>query len=298
MAEEQQATSNSEPAARPTTFYDTAGSFASARLLGHVFRMYAECPEFKALDYCWYEGVSILILPDGTGRLVISKIGSQAANDGGSAVRHATMPLRLKGANYEAQRQVGIELVEFIEQCTIYGEPGSSSASEAQTIIQDFACEILGGEDEWDLKLYPCLGGHTFRYQDQEDGEVQTILASDIMMTTPNCDELGHFFFRPTEAAVSAETVDAVLAEEVAAWDAILNPPPLSAGDRIRTRLTFPSGNEGGGNLVRGLVGTVMAIDEDGDANVDFGADTGSHWVYKPDHRKLERIAEGTLAEP
>jgi hypothetical protein len=60
------------------------------------------------------------------------------------------------------------------------------------------------------------------------------------------------------------------LAEEEAAWDAILNPPPLSAGDRVRTQLIFQSGNEGGGNLVRGLVGTVMVIDEDGDVDRFF----------------------------
>ena len=297
MAEQQQATSNDGQAAQ-TNWHDYADSFASAPLLGHAFRMFAESPDFCGLGYCLEAGGSILILPDGTGRLVISSTRSQTANDGGCAVRHATMPLRLKGANYEAQRQVEVELAEFVEQCTIYGEAGPSSASEARTIVNDFACDILDGDPGWDLKLYACLGGHTFRYEDKDDGEQLTILARDIMMTTPNCDELGHYIFRPTEAAVSAETVDAVVAEEVAAWDAILNPPPISAGDRVRIRMPFRSGTEGAGNLVVGLIGTVVEIDEDGDAEVDFGADTGLHFVLKSDHRKLERIAEGALAEP
>ena len=148
MAEQQQATSNDGQAAE-TNWHDYADSFASAPLLGHAFRMFAESPDFCGLGYCLEAGGSILILPDGTGRLVISSTRSQTANDGGCAVRHATMPLRLKGANYEAQRQVEIELAEFVEQCTIYGEAGPSSASEARTIVNDFACDILDGDPGW-----------------------------------------------------------------------------------------------------------------------------------------------------
>ena len=297
---EQQAPSNDEQPPRETCWHDRAGSFASAPLLGRVYRMYAASPDFKALGYCCTEGVSILVFPDGSGRLLVSRTRT-ATNGGGRAVRHATMPLRLKGADYEAQGKLGIELVEFAEQCAIYGDAGPASASEARRVVDDFGCELLddGGGGDWELKLYPCLGGHPFRYDDKEDGELQTILPSHIMLTTPNCDELGHYLFRPTQGNnVSAETADAVLAEEVAAWEAILNPPPLAAGDAVRVRQTFQSASDGAGNLSAGLVGTVVEIDEDGDALVDFGASSGQHFVFARDHINLPRIAQGALAEP
>lgn len=267
----------SQPA-RKTKFYDTAASFAAAPLLGRAYRMYASCPEFKSLGPCWSdgEGISIIVLPDGSGRLLIS------SRQEDNTVRHATVPLRLKGEDYEAQRELGIELREFAAQCVIHGRDSSpSSGLEARRLVQDFACDILheSTSDKWQLKLYPCLGGHTFRYEDSEDGELRTISGSDVMMTTPNCDELGHYFFRPTGVRVSSETVDAVVAEEVAAWDAVLTPPKLSAGDTVRVRGTLESASKGGGNLAPELIGTVRQIDEDGDAEVDFGAGTGVHYV-------------------
>ena len=293
---EQQAPSNDEPPPRETCWHDRADSFASAPLLGRVYRMYADSADSKAPGYCCVEGVSILVFPDGSGRLLVST----TTNGGGRAVRHATMPLRLKGADYEAQGKLGIELVEFVEQCAIYGEAGPASASEARRIVDDFGCELLydGNSDGWELKLYPCLGGHSFRYDGEDDGELQTILPSHIMMTTPNCDELGHYLFRPTQRNVSAETADAVMAEEVAAWEATLNPPPLAAGDGVRVRQTFQSASDGAGDLSTGLVGTVIEIDEDGDALVDFGVSLGRHFVFASDHIKLQRIAQGALAEP
>jgi hypothetical protein len=293
---EQQAPSNDELPPRETCWHDRADSFASAPLLGRVYRMYAASPEFGALGHCCVEGVSVLVFPDGSGRLLVSK--TTKTNGGGRAVRHATMPLRLKGADYEAQGQLGIELIE----CAIYGEAGPASASEARKIVNDFGCELVsddgGSSDGWELKLYPCLGGHSFRYDEEEDGELQTILPSHIMMTTPNCDELGHYLFRPTQGNISAETADAVMAEEVAAWEAILNPPPLAAGDGVRVRQTFQSASDGAGDLSTGLVGTVIEIDEDGDALVDFGASSGRHFVFASDHINLQRIAQGALAEP
>jgi hypothetical protein len=271
---------------RKTDFFDRAESFASAPLLGRVYRMYASSPDFCGLDPAWAGcfGVSFLVLPDGSGRLLVSK------HNPDNTVRHATMPLRLKGEEHEAQGQLAIELKEFVEQCVIHGESAASSGSEARKLVEDFACEILDLSDDgdWGLKLYPCLGGHTFCYGDKEDGELQTTLPSDVMMTTPNCDELGHYLFRPTEARVSSATVDAVVAEEVAAWDAMLISPKLSAGDTVRVRETFQSGNEEAGNLKQGLIGTVKEVDEDGDAEVDFGADMGVHYVLSGDFIKLQ----------
>ena len=58
-----------------TKIWDVATSFGTRPLLGHVFRMYASAPEFKNPNHCWTygEGASILLLPGGGGRLLISK---------------------------------------------------------------------------------------------------------------------------------------------------------------------------------------------------------------------------------
>ena len=265
-----------------TEFYDRAASFASTPLLGHAFRLYAASPDFGPLSdhFSVQEGLSVLVLPDGSGRLLVSTRSKDR-----STVRHATMPLHLIGdGDYENQGVLPIELVKFRDHCVIYGETGPSSGrSEAHKIVNEFACEILdedGGDGggSWNLKLSPCQGGHKFRYNDEEDGELQTILPSDIMMTTPNCDELGHYFFRPTAAIVSSTKIDDVLAEEMAAWDDILIGPKLSLGDRVLIRKAFRSGNEDGGLLKKGISGLVKDVDEDGDAEVDFGPN-GTHFV-------------------
>ena len=99
-------------------------------------------------------------------------------------------------------------------------------------------------------------------------------------MTTPNCDELGHYLFRQTEVAVSSGNIDTILADEVAAWDAILTVPSFEAGETVRIRGSLQSGSEEGRNLSEGLVGSVKKLDEDGDALIDFGADVGEHWVF------------------
>jgi len=267
-----------------TKFWDVATSFGTRPLLGHVFRMYASAPEFKNPDHCWTygEGASILLLPGGGGRLLISK-------HAGGATRHATIPLQLKGYDFAVQPRLGIELRQFWDRCEIHGE-GSDSAQEARRIVNDFDCDLLdpGMSTGWELKLYPCLGGHTFRYGSNDLGEEETTLAQDVMLTTPNCDELGHYLFRTTGDIVSEDTLEAALAGEVAAWNAILAIPPIAVGDRVRVRHGFESASEGGGTLLPGLVGTVKAIDEQGDAEVAFDGDC-THWVFVANFRNLCR---------
>ncbi len=247
--------------------------------------MYASAPEFKGPDDCWEygQGASLILLADGSGYLVVSSLG-----DGSDGVRHATIPLKLADAEQAAQKYIRIELNQFKDRCMLHGESGPSST--ACQILNDFACEILDdSSSDWQLKLYPSLGGHSFHYGDDEDGEEQTTLATDIIMTTPNCDELGHYLFRKTGAAVASDTVDAAVASEAAVWDAILSVPKLAVGDKVRISHAFDSDNEGGGKLNRGLIGTVKQVDEDGDAEVDFGSDRGEHWIFARKFRNLSK---------
>lgn len=278
---------------RGTYFWDTADSFANfaTPLLGQVYRMYASAPSFQQLHACWTgPGVSLLLLPDGSGRLIVS---SEESNGDDRAVRHATIPLKLAGADYCAQKCIGIELIQFKDRCVLHGESGQNSAKEACRIVNDFACEILdpdSDESDWQLKIYPSLGGHSFHFSGDEDGEEQTTLATDIVMTTPNDDELGHYLLRKTGAVVASDTVEAAVAEEVAAWDAILSVPKLAVGDKVRIRGPIESASEGGGILKAGLIGIVKQVDEDGDAEVDFGSDKEEwQWIYARSFRNLSK---------
>ena len=81
-----------------TNFYDSADSFASAPLLGRAYRMYATNPDFKALEDCSAsgEGASIVVLPDRSGRLVISQRSGSTTNIG-SALR-SSVPRTEQGA--------------------------------------------------------------------------------------------------------------------------------------------------------------------------------------------------------
>lgn len=259
-------------------YWDKADSFASP-LLGQVYRMYASAPDFKNPNACWMvaAGASMLLLPDGSGRLIVSK---KSRRDGELAVRCATIPLKLAGTDYSAQRCIAIELSQFKDRCVLHGESGQSSAKEACLIMDAFACDILDEDDGYQLKIYPSLGGHIFNYGDKEEGEEETTLATDIVMTTPNCDELGHYLFRKTGAVLASDAVDAAVAEEVAAWNAILSGPKIAVGDKVRTRMAFESATEGGGTLSLGLVGEVKQLDEDGDAEVDFGSERGVHMIF------------------
>ena len=91
-------------------------------------------------------------------------------------------------------------------------------------------------------------------------------------MTTPNCDELGHYLFRPTGAKInSPETLQAAMAQEVAAWSRILSVPVLQEGDEVCVEHTFMSHSEPSCKLHKGLLGKVVQIDQDGDAQVAFG---------------------------
>jgi len=169
----------------------------------------------------------------------------------------------------------------------LHGE--SEPSSTARQIVEGFACDILDDDgSDWQLKLYPSLGGHSFYYGGDEDGEEQTTLATDIIMTTPNCDELGHYLFRRI-AAVASDILDAAVASEAAVWDANLSVPKLAVGDNVRIRHAFDSANEGGGKLVTGLIGTVKQVDEDGDAEVDFGSNRGEHWIFARSFRNLSK---------
>ena len=268
---------------RETDYWDTADSWVTSPR-GHVYRMYASAPDFKRPNTCWEggEGVSMILLPDGSGHLVVSSHGG-----GSDGVRHAMIPLKLAGAEQSAQKCIRIELNQFKDRCMLHGESGPSST--ACRIVNDFACEILDGGSDWQLKLYPSLGGHSFHYGDEEDGEEQTTSATDIVMTTPNCDELGHYLFRKTGAAVASDTLDAAMASEIAAWDAILSVPKLAVGDKVHIRQAFESASEGGGKLNTGLIGTVKQLDEDGDAEVDFGSDRGEHWIFAGKFRNLSK---------
>jgi hypothetical protein len=282
-SESTQEPSNKRP--RETHFWDTADSFTSS-LRGHVYRMYASSPDFKGpMACCEYgEGVSMILLADGSGYLVVSSRGS-----GSDGVRHATIPLKLADAEQSAQKYIRrIELNQFKDRCMLLGESGPSST--ACEILNDFACEILEVDgSDWQLKLYPSLGGHSFYYGGEEDGEEQTTLATDLVMTTPNCDELGHYLFRKTGATVASDTLDAAVASEVAVWDAILSGPELAVGDKVRISHAFESASEGGGKLNTGLIGTVKQVDEDGDAEVDFGSDRGEHWIFARNFRNLSK---------
>ena len=266
---------------RSTNIWDTADSFKYVPLFGHAYRLYASSPDFKSPDQCWErEAVSILIAEDGTGRLLVST-GRK------NPVKYATIPVQLKG-DPASQKKLGLELIRFVDHCLIYGhERSPSSMKEARKIMNDFACEILDDDEgEWELKLYPSLGGHSFCFGDSSSScagpqrAEHTTLPSDLIMTTPNCDELGHYLFRQTEVAVSSGNIDTILADEVAAWDAILTVPSFEAGETVRIRGSLQSGSEEGRNLSEGLVGSVKKLDEDGDALIDFGADVGEHWVF------------------
>ena len=225
----------------------------------------------------------MILLADGSGYLVVSSRGG-----GSDGVRHATIPLKLANAEQSAQKYIRIELMQFKDRCMLHGE--SEPSSTACQILNDFACEILDADgSDWQLKLYPSLGGHFFYYGGDEDGEEQTTLATDIIMTTPNCGELGHYLFRKTGAAVASDTLDAAVASEVAVWDAILSGPKLAVGDKVRISHAFESANEDGGKLKKGLIGTVKQVDEDGDAEVDFGVDGGEHWILSGNFRKLSK---------
>jgi len=270
---------------RETDFWDKADSFPSS-LCGHVYRMYASAPDFKHPEACWRygQGVSMILLADGSGYLVVSSRGS-----GSDGVRHATIPLKLADAEQSAQKYIRrIELNQFKDRCMLLGESGPSST--ACQILNDFACEILEVDgSDWQLKLYPSLGGHSFYYGGEEDGEEQTTLATDLVMTTPNCDELGHYLFRKTGAAVTSDTLDAAVASEAAVWDAILSGPKLAVGDKVRISHAFESGSEGGGKLNAGLIGTVKQVDEDGDAMVDFGSGGGEQWILAGNFPNLSK---------
>ena len=279
--------SNKRP--RETEFWDRAESFAPT-LLGHVYRMYASSPDFGNPTACWCAGtgVSLLLLSDGSGHLVVSSCARLGRSD---RVRHATMPLKLMGAEHSTQKCIKVELEQFKDRCTLHGESGAQSNIDACRIVNDFACEILDDSNGWNLKLYPSLGGHSFRYDGEEEREEQTTRATDIIMTTPNCDELGHFLFRKTGEALTLGTLDAAVANEVAAWDTILSVTKLAVGDKVRIRKTFESGTDGGGKLAYGLVGSVKEIDEDGDAHVDFGAGRGKHWILAGCFNMLSKLS-------
>lgn len=268
---------------RETDYWDAAESFVTS-LRGHVYRMYASAPDFKRPNAVWEggEGVSMILLPNGSGHLVVSSHGG-----GSDGVRHATIPLKLADAEQSAQKCIRIELSQFKDRCVLHDQSGPSST--ACRIVNDFACDILEDDSDWQLKLYPSLGGHSFRYGVEEDGEEQTTLATDIIMTTPNCDELGHYLFRKTGAAVASDTLDAAMASEIAAWDAILSVPKLVVGDKVHIRQAFESANEGGGKLNTGLIGIVKQVDEDGDAEVDFGSERGEHWILNRNFGHLSK---------
>ena len=264
---------------RETHYSDTSNSFAPT-LLGYVYRMYASAPDFGTPGACLSWGASMLLLPDGSGSLVLS---SRQYGDG---VRHATIPLQLTGENHSAQKCIRIELARFKDRCVLHGKSETSSAKDACKMMNDFACDILEVDGvDWQLKLYPLLGGHSMVL----DGEDETTLATDIVMTTPNCDELGHYLFRKT-GPVSADMLDAAVINETIAWDALLRVPKLAVCDKVFIRVAFESANKEGSKLNPGMVGTVKEVDEDGDALVDFGSDSGEHWIFANNFNKLSKL--------
>lgn len=84
------------------------------------------------------------------------------------------------------------------------------------------------------------------------------------------------------------------MAEEVESWTRLLS-SSLSVNDEVCVEQAFLSENELGEMLLtKGLVGRVLSIDEDGDANVDFGKDIGeSQWVSTNNFLRLSICAKG-----
>ena len=132
MAASESAPVPSKKRPRETHYWDTADVFVTS-LRGHVYRMYASAPDFKRPNAVWEggEGVSMILLPNGSGHLVVSSHGG-----GSDGVQHATIPLKLADAEQSAQKCIRIELNQFKDRCLLHGESGPSST--ACQILNDF----------------------------------------------------------------------------------------------------------------------------------------------------------------
>lgn len=188
---------------------------------------------------------------------------------------------------------------------------------EASWIVDCLLDETLSEGGGYCLKLYGTKPGVKIVYEDASSANATGAANSvsmlheisqpgDIVMTTPNCDELGHYLFRPTgRKVIFEETVNAAMLEEMSAWEDIFRdttkmsmqpypkpPVTLEVGNKIVVEWGFHSINEPPAVLSAGLVGTVIEIDEDGDAEVSFkGSFEESQFVAAS---KFEHVAKVT----
>lgn len=256
-------------------------------LCGKVYRLFGSSPETKGFCRELQCGLSLVLRPDRSGTLGVYN----GQTDGSTKVGLVSCCL-----------QEDPEIRRAIRGGLLLTQIGESTRKEVLETFDPcaFDWEVEQPDGTYVSQMHLALAltepGRKFRFNDCAD--LQVTKDGDVMLYTPNCDWLGHYLLRPTDAAVieseatfwGAFFVDQAAAKKERSREAAR----AALGSRVTVTSAFTSIDDTAVLLEPGDVGLPEQIDHDGDALINFDRH-GEVWVDSTDFPRLRRDTGTTL---